>query len=84
MLYYANGGPGPATKLLRVDVPDHGRTAPGGWHAAPAATWQVKGGWQPYDNAQMDILMLGEFSMIDASEVEKVQGEIRARYMQFH
>jgi hypothetical protein len=24
MLYYANGGPGPATRLLRVDAPGDG------------------------------------------------------------
>jgi hypothetical protein len=44
MLYYSDGGPGPATKLLLVDAP-----AGGDWHAwvrAPAARWTVAAGWQ--------------------------------------
>ena len=34
MLYYANGGPGPADKLLRVHAPADGEFA--AWRLAPA------------------------------------------------
>ncbi len=82
MLYYSDGGPGPARKLLRVDAPEDCNMAQ--WRAAPADAWGPKRGWLPYSDAQSDILWLGEFFMIDASQVEKVQGEIQARYEEFH
>jgi len=81
MLYYSDGGPGPASKLLRVDAEPEGFAQ---WRAAPASIWQVKGGWQPYPQAQNEILQSGEFFMIDASQVEKVQGEITKQFNAFH
>lgn len=83
MLYYSDGGPGPATKLLLVDAP-----AGGDWHAwvrAPAARWTVAAGWQDDTHlVQMDITMTGEFFMVDASEVPNIQQQMRDRYMAFH
>lgn len=81
MLYYSNGGPGPATKLYRVDAPTDGNMPI--WLSAPAQSWRPASGWQPNDHAQDDILWLGEFTMIDASEVARVQAEIQARYDEF-
>lgn len=74
MLYYANGGPVPATKLLRVDASGDGDYA--AWRSAPAERWQVKGGWKPEPNAQLDIQCLGELFLIDESEVLDVQYEM--------
>jgi hypothetical protein len=76
-LYYANGGPGPASKLWRVNVEGTGSDSHE-WHAASAEQWGDENGWQPRPGAQLDILWLGEFSMIDESDVPKVQNEIRA------
>jgi hypothetical protein len=82
VLYYANGGPGPATKLLRVTVPENGDFAT--WRSAPAERWNVMGGWTPDGDAQMKILMSGEFFMIDESEVLDVQAQMLVQYMAFH
>jgi hypothetical protein len=74
MLYYGNGGPGAATRLLRVDAPeDADLTA---WQQAPADKWTARSGWEPFVNAQLDIQQLGEYFMIDADEVPKVQREM--------
>ena len=81
MLYYSDGGPGPASKLLRVDAEPEGFAQ---WRAAPASTWQVKGGWQPYPQAQNEILQSGEFFMIDASQVVEVQAQMLAEFVAFH
>lgn len=54
MLYYSNGGPGPASKLLRVDAPEDGDIWD--WHGAPAASWQPHSGWVPNTFAQLDWL----------------------------
>ena len=78
MLYYANGGPGPATKLLAVD--DQGE----GWWSAPAWSWNVSSGWHPNIHAQLDIRCLGEFFPIDEDEVIEVQHQMLLRYMVFH
>lgn len=83
MLYYANGGPGPASKLFRVDAPDGG-AADGGadrtkwtkWFQAPAARWEPNHGWLPYPDAQAEILTSGEMFLVDASQVEQIQQEI--------
>jgi hypothetical protein len=77
MLYYSDGGPGPATKLLRVEVPATGSSHEA-WLRAPAASWQPRSGWQPNDDAQLDILGTGDFFMVDASQVEDIQNEMRA------
>ena len=82
MLYYGNGGPGPHTKLLRVHAPKDGDFAT--WRSAPAERWHVNGGWQPEIHAQLDILHLGEFFMIDDSEVLDVQYEMLVTYERFH
>ncbi|OBH80202.1 hypothetical protein A5681_04555 [Mycobacterium scrofulaceum] len=79
MLYYANGGPGPAGKLFRVDAPAGGSSAD--WLAAPSARWEPKHGWLPY-NAQPEILATGEMFLIDSSEVERVQQEMIEQYEQ--
>jgi hypothetical protein len=81
VLYYGNGGPGPHTKLLRVHAPEDGDCAT--WRSAPAERWYVNGGWQPIDHAQLDIQHLGEFFMIDPSEVEQAQQQMRERAARF-
>lgn len=86
-LYYSNGGPGPATRLVRIDVPD----SPGrddteqrmAWYHAPGFRWAVSDGWQPYDIAQGEVTQTGEFGMIDSSEVDRVMQEMRDRAAQF-
>jgi hypothetical protein len=79
MHYYANGGPGPATKLLRVLAPDGCDEAT--WQRAPAERWTPEHGWFPITHAQLDIRCLGEFSLIDDDEVPDVQAQITARRM---
>jgi hypothetical protein len=74
MLYYAGGGPGPATKLLRVHAPEDGDFA--AWRRAPAERWTVTAGWFPEPHAHLDIQHLGEFFLIDESEVLDVQTQI--------
>jgi len=75
MLYYSNGGPGPATDLLRVDAPsDHDFSV---WRAAKSARWTVRGGWEQFDNAQLDISFTGDYSMVDADEVPGIQAQMR-------
>lgn len=76
MLYYSNGGPGPATRLLRVEAPADASMQQ--WHAAPAASWQPHSGWVPNTFAQLDILGLGEFFMVDESQVPAIQAEMTA------
>lgn len=76
MLYYSDGGPGPAHRLVRVNVEGDGSDA-ATWRAASADRWQSDGSWSPYPNAQLDITELGELFMVDPGEVPKVQQEIR-------
>ena len=78
MLYYANGGPGPATRLLRVHAARYGA-----WRAAPAEKWLVRSGWFEYPEAQGDILWLGEYFMVDASEVPEIQQGMRNQAARF-
>jgi hypothetical protein len=81
-LYYSDGGPGPATLLLRINVDGNGSDAVA-WRKATADKWTARGGWQPAPNAQLDIAYLGEYFMVDASEVPKIQNQMReqaARY----
>jgi hypothetical protein len=75
-LFYSDGGPGPASLLLRVNVEGNGSDL-GAWHAASADKWTVRGGWTPHANAQLDILYLGEYFMVDASEVAEIQQGMR-------
>ncbi len=75
MLFYANGGPGPATRLLRVDAPGDGDLA--AWQQAPADKWTARSGWKPYVNAQLDIQQLGEYFWIDSGDVAEVQQQMR-------
>jgi hypothetical protein len=83
-LFYANGGPGPATKLYRVDVPTSGGVRVGAWQVAPAGRWSVEAGWQPYSDAQADITLSGEFFLIDESQVLDVQHEMLLTFERFH
>lgn len=76
-MLYANGSPGPASKLFRVDASAGASSAD--WLAAPSARWEPKHGWLPY-NAQPEILVTGEMFQIDSSEVERVQREIAEQY----
>ncbi|MCA2300924.1 hypothetical protein JF737_19925, partial [Mycobacterium avium] len=46
---------------------------------APSARWEPTRGWFEY-NAQPEILGSGEFFLVDASQVERVQKEITAQY----
>jgi hypothetical protein len=78
MLYYADAGPGPRTKLLAVDSDGDD------WWSAPAWRWNVKGGWKPEPNAQLDIHCLGEFFLIPDSQVLDVQHEMLVTYERFH
>jgi hypothetical protein len=82
MLYYADAGPGPRSKLLRVDAPDGGASI--AWWSAPAWRWHVKGGWQPHADAQADIRLTGELFLIDESEVLDVQHEMLLTFERFH
>jgi hypothetical protein len=80
-LFYGNGGPGPATKLLRVNVEGEGSDF-AAWSAASGEHWTVARGWEPFP-AQADIMFLGEFFMVEASEVPEIQQGMReqmARY----
>lgn len=82
MLYYADGGPGPASKLLRVDAHATGEFSD--WRFAPAERWQVKGGWKPEPQAQAMIHQSGDLFMIDESQVPAVQAQMREQYNRFH
>lgn len=80
-LYYSNGGPGPATRLVRIDAPEDGDWDT--WYYAPGFKWTAADGWEPFRIAQGEVTQTGEYGMIDESEVERVQQEIRdwiARY----
>ncbi len=78
-LYYSDGGPGLPTDLVRVNVEGNGSDLKA-WRKASAERWTVTQGWKPYPNAQLDIGFKGELFMIDASEVPKVQAQLRERY----
>lgn len=80
-LHYSNGGPGPATRLLRVDAPEDADIA--AWHGSPAASWQPHSGWVPNTFVQLDILGTGDFSMVDESQVPAIQAEMAARLARF-
>jgi hypothetical protein len=47
------------------------------WRSASADKWTVRCGWEPAPNAQLDIQFLGEYFMVDASEVPKIQEGMR-------
>ncbi|UQX09604.1 hypothetical protein [Candidatus Mycobacterium methanotrophicum] len=70
-LFYSDGGPGPAMNLVRIDAPPGGEFR--AWVTAPAQTWSPQGGWTPFPHAQADIMYLGEYFLVDASEVPKIQ-----------
>jgi hypothetical protein len=75
MIYYSDAGPGPATKLLRVDADDQGVA----WFSARGSRWYPAHGWLPW-RAQAEILHSGDFGLIDAAEVPAVQQQIRDRH----
>lgn len=78
MLYYSNGGPGPATRLFRVDAPaDADHMA---WHRAAAASWQPHTGWVPNTYVQLDILGTGDYFMVDESQVPAIKEEMKSRF----
>lgn len=81
MLYYSNGGPGPATKLLRVDAPADASIEE--WRRAPAASWQPHSGWVPNTFAQLDILGTGDYFMVDESQVEAIQRAMTAAFAKY-
>jgi hypothetical protein len=76
MLYYSDGGPGPAADLVRVNVEGSGSDRDA-WLAASADRWTVRDGWKPYPNAQLDIGFKGELFMVDASQVPVIQQQLR-------
>lgn len=80
-LYYSNGGPGPASRLRRIDAPDDGDFDT--WYRAQGWKWTVRGGWEKDDHVQGEVTQTGEFGMIDESEVEKVMQEMRDRSARF-
>lgn len=75
MLYYANGGPGPATRLLRVDAPPDADIDQ--WQRAPAQRWLPGRGWEPDIHAQLDIQQTGDYFMVDESQVVGIQQQLR-------
>lgn len=75
-LVYSDGGPGPASKLWRVNVEGNGSDIHE-WRSASAHRWTVRGGCTPHVNAQLDILFWGEMFMVDASEVPEIQQGMR-------
>jgi hypothetical protein len=77
MHYYGNGGPGPHTKLLRVDAPDGCTESQ--WRRAPAFRW-LPDEWFPAPHAQLDIRCLGEFFLVDDSEVPEIQAQMSEGY----
>jgi hypothetical protein len=82
MLYYSDGGPGPATDLVRVNVEGNGSDYDA-WFAASADRWTVRGGWSPYPHAQLDIGWKGELFMVDAGQVGGIQQQMRERSARF-
>lgn len=84
MLYYANGGPGPATGLLRIHAPKDGDYENWRWHSKGERWSPNEGGyWFPYPHAQNEILWTGEYSLIDDSQVERIQQEIARDYEKY-
>lgn len=81
-LFYSDGGPGPASKLWRVNVEDNGSDM-AEWRSASADQWTARGGWEQRDNVQLDILFLGEMFMVDASEVPQIQQQMRERAVKY-
>ncbi|MDT5051952.1 MAG: hypothetical protein QOF66_318 [Mycobacterium sp.] len=81
MQYFSDGGPGPATKLLRVDydgpLDDMDSIHPFG--DSKAERWSPRDGWQPSPTATSDILWSGWLSRISESEVPTVEDQLRAR-----
>jgi hypothetical protein len=71
VLYYANGGPGPATGLLRIHAPKGGTYD--GWRNARGQRWSVRDGWFDYPRAHEVILWAGEYFLIADSQVPKIQ-----------
>lgn len=74
-LYYSNGGPGPASRLVRIDAPGDGDHDT--WYRAPGFKWTVASGWTPFKLAQGEVTQTGEYGMIDESEVPRVMQEMR-------
>jgi hypothetical protein len=87
MLYYWDGGPGPATDLLRIDVPPNPQRDANGyprdWFAAKAERRTARSGWIPAPEAQCDIYGTGDYFMVDASKVPEIQQQLRDHAAQF-
>lgn len=75
-MFYADGGPGPATKLYRVDAPDG--CSESEWQLAQGYRWVV-GGWYEEHQAQLFIRQSGELFLVDESEVPKIQAQLREK-----
>ena len=58
------------------------RSTTGGWHRPGAGNFA--GGWQPDPDAQLDIRCLGDYFLIDESEVIEVQHEILVTFERLH
>jgi hypothetical protein len=78
-LYYSDGGPGPATDVVRVNVDGNGSDYDA-WFAASADRWTIRDGWKPYPHAQLDIGWKGELFMVDASQVADIQQQMAIDY----
>jgi hypothetical protein len=74
-MYYSDGGPGPATKLLRLDADPQGEYQD--WLGAAAFRWEPTMGWFPIEHAQLDIMHLGELFLIDPDDMPMVQQQMR-------
>jgi hypothetical protein len=81
VLYYSDGGPGPASKLLAVQSEPGASDA--AWWCAPGWRWQVKGGWREEPEAQGRIRLSGEFFYIEEEEVLEVQHQMLLQHMEF-
>jgi hypothetical protein len=86
MLFYANGLPQFATKLLRIDAPVTGDIVAdfAAWKTADAEVWHVRDGWTPYPSGQMEVGATGDWDAIDPDEVLDVQANMQANYERFH
>jgi hypothetical protein len=85
-LYYGDGGPGPHSKLLRVDMPDNdlsGWEWQEAWHAAPAYRWAPHTGWVRAFGIQMEIRWTGDYGLVDEDEVPQIQQQIREQYAKY-
>lgn len=78
--YFTDGGPGPATMLVRVDIGDAEQDNDiQAFYAAPAWAF-TDHGWVKDPGAQDYILQEGEMDRIPNDQVERAQAEVLQNY----